>query len=325
MISLEPFLLGAALVTIASAAAIDAPRRNNTECYTIWEDGYRDYVPTYYETYIRESTSRLYMTSAPVVVVTSTGATSTVTATISTTVNTGDGTSTVPASVGFTPLASVVAAAGGAFIAAKHAVQAQVTAAPRKARVNALSRLMDCRYYEDCYPYEVNCVVHVRSVVTTTEIIEAGQPVTSTVVPASATATITVTTTNTLTGSVAPIATIFQVCQANNVIPYFSPTAAWADAQFNGNLGVSAGTDGTDCCQKCALMGASCQASAYTESVIGGSCAYFLSGGGNPTCIATTVAGIAEYQPGTNTNTYHFSNSNCGQLAVQALGSTLST
>lgn len=132
------------------------------------------------------------------------------------------------------------------------------------------------------------------------------------------TETITVTTTNTITGSVAPIATTFQVCQANNVIPYFSPTAAWSDAQFNGNLGISAGTDGADCCQKCALMGASCQASAFTESVIGGSCAYFLSGDSNPTCIATTVAGIAEYEAGTTANTYSFSNSNCGQLAVQA-------
>lgn len=63
MISLQTFLVGAALASIASAAVIEAPHRNNTECYTIWEDGYRDYVPTYYETYVRESTSRLYMTS----------------------------------------------------------------------------------------------------------------------------------------------------------------------------------------------------------------------------------------------------------------------
>lgn len=82
MFFLEHFIVGAVLVSIASAAAAPQPppppppvfpsgvapgfpdpRRNRTECYTIWEDGYRDYVPTYYETYVRESTSILTMTS----------------------------------------------------------------------------------------------------------------------------------------------------------------------------------------------------------------------------------------------------------------------
>lgn len=83
MISLNSFLVGAVLASVASAAALDPPPyddppydpaydqpyypppppRNSTHCYTIWEDGYRDYVPTYYETYVRESTSILTMTT----------------------------------------------------------------------------------------------------------------------------------------------------------------------------------------------------------------------------------------------------------------------
>lgn len=102
------------------------------------------------------------------------------------------------------------------------------------------------------------------------------------------------------------------------MIPYFSPTAAWSDAQFNGNLGISSGTDGTDCCEKCFLMGPVCQASAYTITTVGGSCAYFLDPAANPTCVATAIAGIAFYQAGTTDTTYTFSNSNCGQLQVQA-------
>lgn len=299
-------------------------------------------------------------------VVTSTGLTATVTATATTTFETGDGTSTIPASAGFTPLASIVAAAGGSFNFANFAADPHITAAPKTdSAKNALSRKVDCRYYENCYPLEINCIIRSENIITATEIIVAGDPVTSTVIasavsstsylsspfchisagPASLlagtghysrsvyfvtawltlhhmcaqVATQTVTTTNTVTGSMAPHATAFQVCAANNVIPYFSPTAAWADAQFNGNLGVSAGADGTECCQLCALMGAVCQASAYTETTIGGSCAYFLSADANPVCVATTVAGIAEYQQGTTGNTYSFSNSNCGQLAVQAI------
>lgn len=66
-------------------------------------------------------------------------------------------------------------------------------------------------------------------------------------------------------------------------------------------------------------MGAVCQASAYTITTVGGSCAYFLDAAANPVCVATAVAGIAEYEAGDTTNTYTFSNSNCGQLAVQAI------
>ncbi|KUI69347.1 hypothetical protein VM1G_05663 [Cytospora mali] len=317
MISLEPLLVGAALASIASTATIDLSRPDDIDCYTIWEDGYRNNVPTYYETVVHRETSRLYSTSTPVTIVTSVGATSTITATISTTTSTGDGTSTVSASVGFTPLASIIAAASGAVKLAGYA-EAKVTDTPKQSNIDALSRLVDCRYYDDCYPYEVNCIVHVKRVVTTTEVVTAQETVTSTVIPVGVTATTTTTQTNTVTASVSATATNYQVCQANNIIANYSANAGWVDAQFNGNLGMSPGTDGTDCCMKCALMGASCQSSAYTNNFLGGNCVYFLALGTAGTCVGTTAAGVALYNSGTTTSNYTFSNSNCGQLSVQA-------
>lgn len=151
------------------------------------------------------------------------------------------------------------------------------------------------------------------------------------------------TQTNAITAAADPTATAYQVCQANNVIDTYSATQPWVDAEFNGNIGLSDGTDGTDCCEKCVLMGANCQSSAFTDTALGGNCAYFLAADAAlavhaadaghsayaPTCVGTFAAGIAIYQnnafgvlgtnqqaPGAISN-YTFSNSNCGQLSTQ--------
>ena len=118
------------------------------------------------------------------------------------------------------------------------------------------------------------------------------------------------------------------------MIASYSDTEEWIDAVFNGNIGLSAGTDGTDCCEKCVLMGASCQSSAFTETLIGGNCVYFLAGGGLdfhaahaplPTCDGTFSAGTAVFLSATLANggdypisNFTFSDSNCGQLAIEA-------
>lgn len=63
MISLQPFLLGAALASFASAAALEVARQD-VDCYTIWADGHRNHVPTYYETVVQKETSRFTSTSS---------------------------------------------------------------------------------------------------------------------------------------------------------------------------------------------------------------------------------------------------------------------
>ncbi|ROV91712.1 hypothetical protein VPNG_09949 [Cytospora leucostoma] len=332
MIFFEPFLVVAALASITSVAATElAPPE--VDCYTIWADGYRAHVPTYYESVVHRGTSRLIYTLTPVETVTTVGATTTQTSTITTTILAGDATSTVAASPGFTPLASVIAA--NQAIYPGHVERPRVTALPKQSGINSLSSLMRCLYYYDCYPAEVNCIVHIRDVYTATEVYQATETVTSTVIAIGVTATATFTQTDTVTASAAAIATVYQVCQADNVIASYSATQPWTDAQFNGNLGLSTGTDGTDCCNKCAEMGDTCQSSAYTDAFAGANCAYFLAGDATlhalnaATCNGSFVAGIAIYSTAAliasdevSASSYVFSNSNCGQLAVQAAGTT---
>lgn len=111
---------------------------------------------------------------------TTVGATSTQTSVITTTILAGDGTSTVAASAGFTPLASVIAA--NQAIYPGHVERPQVTALPKQSGLNSLSGLMRCLYYYDCYPAEVNCIVHIRDIYTATEVYQATETVTSTVI-----------------------------------------------------------------------------------------------------------------------------------------------
>lgn len=207
MISLEPLHVVAVLASLASVAATDLgqPAPN---CYTIWADTPRNPVPTYYETIIHRQTSSCYSTSSkclssylpgrptstnisrvdPVVTVTSVDApnTATITTTVTSTALTGDGTATVLAGAGFTPLADVIAAGGLHVAAHKNGVEAQATAAPEPTNINQLSHLAACRYHDNCYPAEINCIVHVRRVITSTQIIPGGQTLTSTVFPPGA-------------------------------------------------------------------------------------------------------------------------------------------
>ena len=116
--------------------------------------------------------------------VTSVGATATETSTSTITTFTGDGTSTVLASAGFTPLASVIAAGGGLNLAGhEDGIEAQAAAPSEQTSINQLSRLTRCRYHDECYPAEINCIVHVRRVVTSTKVIQAHETLTSTFIP----------------------------------------------------------------------------------------------------------------------------------------------